>query len=374
LYKKLAKTFILPNLPGDEAIDITVIPTLKLDHVIRLTDNTGIVRKARFGIPQLKGGYSINDNARALLMAVMYYNQRKDETLLDYIPRYLSYIEYMQNRDGTFRNHLSYNRNSRDQCGTEDAFGRAIWALGYLIRHKPADAFKQTSKRIFLRSVNQFNSLRSTRGIANTIIGTAYFMQEFSEREEIMRVLVQLVGRLKESFNNHARENWSWFEETMTYDNGILPLALLHSYSIMEDEEVLHMAEEIIGFLTKLTLHENHYSPVGNRRWLTPDNEPSLYNQQATEAMAMILLYHQAFRVFKDSSYLKKLFSCYLWYLGENRLNIPLYDHESGGCYQGLTYTGVNKNEGAESTLAYLIAHLTVLEAHEEEHFQIKHI
>ncbi|MGM0531032.1 MAG: glycosyltransferase [Bacteroidota bacterium] len=372
LYRKLSKSVELPNISKDEAIDITVMPTLKLDHVIRLTDYTGIVRQARYGIPQMKGGYSINDNARALLMAVKYYNQRKERGLLDYIPRYLSYIEYMQNRDGTFRNHLSFNRNFKDQCGTEDAFGRTIWALGYLIRHKPNDGFKQSGKKIFLKSVDQFDNLLSVRGIANTIIGTSLFLQEFQENETITQWLFQLTGRLKKSFYAHATEEWPWFENKMTYDNGILPLAMLYAYGIAEDEEVLRIAERSMDFLTTVSFRNNYFTPVGSRGWLSPGAEISDYNQQSTEAMGMILLYHQAFRLFKNRKYLERLFNCYLWYLGENQLNVPLYDHESGGCYQGLTFKGVNKNEGTESTLAYLIGHLTVLEAHEEEHFQIK--
>ncbi|MBS3770937.1 MAG: glycosyltransferase [Bacteroidales bacterium] len=372
LYRKLSKPVELPHVPKEEAIDITVMPTLILDHVYRLTDDTGIVRQARYGIPQLKGGYSINDNARALLMAVMYYNQRKERRLLDYIPRYLSYIEYMQNWDGTFRNYLSFNRNFRDQCGTEDAFGRTIWALGYLIRHKPNDSYKQTGKKIFLKSVGQFENLHSVRGIANTIIGISLFLMEFQENETITQWLITLTGRLKESFHTYATEERPWFENKMTYDNGILPLAMLLAYNVVEDEEVLRMGKKSMDFLTMVSFRDNYFTPVGSRGWLSPGTEISEYNQKSTEAMGMILLYHQAFKLFKNHRYLERLFNCYLWFLGENQLNVPLYDHESGGCYQGLTFKGVSKNEGTESTLAYIIAHLSVLEAYEEEYFQIK--
>mgnify|MGYP006278351427 FL=1 len=371
LYKKSAKSLVLSNLPKKETIDITVMPTLKLDHIIRLSDDTGIVKHARYGIPRLKGGYSLNDNARALLMAVMHYNQRKEFKLLDYIPRYLSYIAYMQNANGTFRNHLTFSRNFRDRCANEDAFGRTIWALGHLIRHKPTDGLKQTGKEIFLKSVERFHTLQSVRGIANTIIGISLFLQEYSDNEKITQSLIRLVTRLKDSFHMNATEPWPWFEKSMTYDNAILPLSLLHSSAIVEDEQALHIAKQSMNFLTSVTFQESQFTPVGSRGWLSADSGRSAYNQQSAEAMGMVLLYHQAFRLLKSYKYLPRLFNCYLWYLGENQFNVPLYDHESGGCYQGLTFKGVNKNMGAESTLAYLIAHLTVLKAHEEEQFRV---
>jgi len=372
LYRKVKKSVKAQDANRFETIDITLMPSLNLDHIMRLTDDTGILRYAKYGIPRFKGGYSLNDNARALLMSVMYYDQRKDRNLLDYMLRYLSYIDYMQNGNGTFRNHLSFNRKFRDKCGTEDAFGRAIWALGYLVRYQPTVALKLNGKEIFLRSVHQFLNLRSLRGIANTTIGISFFLREYSLREEIMQCLGRLVSRLKESYKQYSTPDWLWFENKMTYDNGIIPLALLHSYRVIEDEEVLEIAKRSLDFLIKVTFHDHYYKPIGSRRSFYPNSKVPGYNQESTEAMSMILLLYQAYRIFHDNSYLQKLFSCYLWYLGENQLNIPLYDHESGGCYQGLTYRGVNKNEGAEGTLAYLIAHLTVLKAHEEEHFQLK--
>ncbi len=371
LYKKIVRTYKVPQTVRKFTIDLTVMPILKLEHVYRLTDDTGIVKHAKYGIPNLKDGYCLNDNSRALLMAVMYYKQRQDRKILDMMPHFLSYIHYMQNSDGTFRNYLGFDRSFKDELGTEDAFGRAVWGLGYLVRFKPNDAFKQTGKEIFLRSVPHFEYLRSIRGIANTIIGICYFLKEYSEREDLSKLLIRLVGKLTGYYKKHSTNDWKWFESRMTYDNGILPLALLHAYDIIEDEKVLNIARESLEFLESIVFREGYFSPVGDKSWLSQDKTFSKYDQQSSEAMGMVLLYSQAFQLFKKKKYLQHLFKSYLWYLGENELRIPLYDHESGGCFDGLTYKGVNKNEGADSTLAYLISHLTVLQAHEKEHFII---
>jgi len=369
LYKKTIKNYKEPLSVRRFSIDLTVMPTLKLDHVYRLTDDTGIVRHAKYGIPNLKDGYSLNDNSRALLMTVMYYKQRKDRKILDLIPRFLSYIQYMQNSDGTFRNYLSFDKTFKDELGTEDSFGRAIWALGHLVRYKPNDAFKQTGKEILLRSASYFEYIQSVRGLANTIIGICFFLKEYSEKEEMSKVLKSMVGKLMGHFQTNARADWKWFEPRMTYDNGILPLALLHAYDIIEDDEILQIAMQTLAFLEAWIFREGYFTPVGNKKWLSANSEFPKYDQQSSEALTMVLLYNQAFQVFNKKKYLQSLFKCYLWYLGENDMRIPLYDHESAGCYDGLTYKGVNKNEGAESTLAYMISHLTVLQAHEKEHF-----
>ncbi|MFO8236429.1 MAG: glycosyltransferase [Bacteroidales bacterium] len=365
------KTIKLPNAikPVKKyVIDLSLMPTLKLDHVTNLTDDTGIVKYAKYGLPNLKEGYSLDDNSNALLMSVMYYRQRNDKGILNLMSKYLSYIHYMQNPDGTFRNNLNFDRTYKDELGTEDAFGRTIWALGYMIHHKPNDAFKQMGKELFLKSVNQFDYLKSLRGTANTIIGLCYFLREYPEREDVTQILKSLVDVVKIYFNKYSSEKWQWFEEKLTYDNAIIPLAILHSYEIIEDEEVLSIIGKSVEYLENVSFSDKTYIPVGNKGCYTINGEFPKFDQRSSEPMGMVLLFYQAYKQFKKKKYLNALLKSYLWYLGENELGIPLYDHESGGCYDGLIYKGVNKNQGAESTLAYLISHLTVLQAHEKEH------
>ncbi len=368
LYKKVHAKALPAATSTPPEIDLTLMPKFNLTHIYRLTDDVGIVQNALYGIPNLKHGYNLNDNSRAVLMAAMVYKQYKDKKVLGLLSKYLSYIHYMQNKDGSFQNGLSFDRTRQDEKGTEDSFGRTIWALGFLVRNKPFDSYKQVAKRIFDSSVKKFEELNSLRGIASTIVGITFFLQEYPEKEQLFHVLRKLTKKLTDAYEAHKEKDWEWFEETMTYDNGILPLALLLSFEASEDEYVLKVARESINFLIRVTLSGDYFAPVGNKDWYPKGGEASSYNQQSAEAMSMVHLFYHGFRIFKDKSYLPLLFKCYMWYLGDNVFHIPLYEHETGGCYDGLIYKGVNKNEGAESTLSYLISHITVLQAHELEH------
>ncbi|MBS3770246.1 MAG: glycosyltransferase family 4 protein [Bacteroidales bacterium] len=369
LFKEVQNKALPVQTEETSEIDLTLMPKFNLAHIYRLTDDVGIVQNALYGIPNLKHGYNLSDNSRAVLMTAMVYKQYKDQKVLDLLSKYLSYVHYMQNEDGSFHNGLSFDRTFQDEQGTEDSFGRTIWALGYLVKNKPFDSYKQVAKGLLNRSVDQFEQLNSLRGIATTVIGLIYFLQEFPEKEQLFHVLRQLTKKLTDAYEAHKEKDWEWFEYTMTYDNGILPLALFLSYEASEDEHVLKVARESTNFLTRVTLSGDYFAPVGNKGWYQKGGEISSYNQQSVEAMSMVQLFYHGYRILRDKSYLSLLFKCYMWYLGNNTFHIPLYEHETGGCYDGLIYKGVNKNEGAESTISYLISHITVLQAHQLEYF-----
>lgn len=347
-------------------IDPLLLPPFSLAHIKRLTDDTGIIQHAKFGIPNLKEGYSLDDNARALLMALMTYRQMKDPLALELIPIYLSYIHYMQNKDGSFRNFLSFNRNFLDEAGSEDSFGRTIWALGYLLGNAPNDAYYQTGKLMFMDAVPHFEKLRSIRSIANTMVGMSYYLR-CNPGDEIMKEkLLNFSNVLIQHYEGSSSEDWKWFESLLAYDNGILPLALLHSAEIHNNERILKIGLDTMKFLTDITMKEGYLSIIGNKGWYKKDGERSMFAQQPIDALAMVLMYHQAFHLTKDKEYLNKLFSSFMWFLGENDLRMNLYDFETKGCCDGFESDGINRNQGAESSLSYLISHLTVLQAYEE--------
>lgn len=366
----LSENYNFIKEPISDYIDPSILPSFKLDHVLRLTDDTGIVQHAKYGIPNLKEGYCLDDNARALLMACMAYKQNKDKQALNLMPIYLSYIHYMQNDNGSFRNFLSFNRHFLDEVGSEDAFGRTIWALGFLIRYAPHESYRLMGKDIFYKSYQQFHQLTTLRGVANTIIGICHFVKIHSTDETMIKTLKLLTERLMNCYRDNSDNEWKWYEKSLTYDNGILPLAMLHAYGILRKEEIIDIAKESITFLEKNTFRNDYLSVIGNQGWYIKGHEPAIYDQQSIDVMASVLLYHQAYILLKDEKYLNKLFKSYLWFLGENELRIPLYDYETCGCCDGLEPTGINRNQGAESTLAYLISHLAVLSAFEAEHFK----
>ena len=369
-YNDLAAQIIKDNpkvfVKKETIIDPLVMPPFSLDHIKRLTDDTGIIQHAKFGIPNLKEGYCLDDNARAMLMVLMAYKQLKDETAINLAPIYLSYINYMQNKDGTFRNFLSFNRNFLDEVGSEDSFGRAIWALGYLLGNAPNDAYYQTGKVVFFDASQNFENLQSIRGIANTILGISYYLKSNPSDESMKGILKSLAGKLIRHYEENSTENWKWFEALFAYDNGILPLSLLHSAEILQDEKITRIAIESMNFLTSVTFKEAYLSIIGNEKWYKKDGERSFFAQQPLDALAMVLMYHQAFHLTKDKEYINKLFSCFMWFLGENDLRMSLFDFETKGCCDGFERYGVNRNQGAESSLSYLISHLTVLQAFEE--------
>ncbi len=347
-------------------IDPLLLPPFSLAHIKRLTDDTGIIQHAKFGIPNLKEGYCLDDNARALLMVLMAFRQKKDSLALDLSPIYMSFIHYMQNKDGTFRNFLSFNRNFLDEVGSEDCFGRTIWALGYLLGNAPNDAYYQTGKLVFFDAAPNFEKLQSIRSIANTIIGISYYLRSNPSDDAMTERLRNLANTMIRHYENNTSSNWKWFEPLLAYDNGILPLALLHAAEILNDDKITEVAICTMNFLTSITLKDGYLSIVGNKEWYKKDGERSKFAQQPIDAQAMVLMYQQAFHITKNKEYLNKLYTSFMWFLGENDLRMNLYDFETKGCCDGFENYGVNRNQGAESSLAYLISHLTVLQAYEE--------
>ncbi|WP_316808807.1 glycosyltransferase [Pedobacter agri] len=349
-------------------IDVEGMPALNLNHVSLLTDDTGIIQHARFGIPNLKEGYCIDDNARALIMALMAFEQDKNQKALKLIPVYLSFIQYMQCEDGNFRNFLSFNRNYLDEVGSEDSFGRTIWSLGYLIAVAPNNSYREFGRELFSHSVTHFKDLKYLRGKANTIIGIANFLSVHQGDELLITEINQLAKSLVASYHANKDGDWLWFEDILTYDNAILPLALLHHYEVTGNQESYQIAMESIEFLNSFSFENGYLNPVGNAGWMKKHGKNPIYDQQAIETMAMVLLYAKTFEITKEVKYLNMMHTSYEWFLGKNSLHIPLYDFETNGCADGLQYNSVNRNQGAESTLAYFISHLAVLKAAEAEY------
>ncbi|RAW02025.1 glycosyltransferase family 4 protein [Pseudochryseolinea flava] len=369
-YFKLAADLL--STPQEEVlkkrtiVDPLLLPPFSLAHIKRLTDDTGIIQHAKFGIPNLKEGYCLDDNARALLMVLIVHRQRKDPVALELAPIYMSYIHYMQNENGSFRNFLSFNRNFLDNVGSEDSFGRTIWALGYLLANAPNDAYYQMSKLVFFEAAPNFEKLQSIRSIANTMIGICYYLRSNPSDDGMTERLRHFATVLMKHFDENSAADWQWFEPLLAYDNGILPLALLHSAEMLNDDKVTQTALASMKFLTTVTLNGGYLSIIGNKDWYKRDGERSMFAQQPIDAMAMVLMYHQAFHLTKDKEYLNLLYTSFMWFLGENDLRMSLYDFETKGCCDGFENNGVNRNQGAESSLAYLISHLTVLKAYEE--------
>ena len=200
------------------------------------------------------------------------------------------------------------------------------------------------------------------------MIGVCYYLKTNLTDDSMTERLRSMAHNLIKHYEENESDDWNWFESLLAYDNGILPLALLHSAEILNEDKVLEVAIKSMQFLTTHTFDENYLSIIGNEKWYKKDGERSVFAQQPIDAMSMVLMYHRAYLVTKDKEYLNKLYTSFLWFLGENDLRMSLYDFETNGCCDGFESYGVNRNQGAESSLAYLISHLTVLQAYEEYH------
>ncbi|RZK04128.1 MAG: glycosyl transferase, partial [Flavobacterium sp.] len=307
------------------------------------------------------------DNARALILSILLYDQNKNNLALKLMPVYLSFIQYMQREGGNFRNFLSFNRNYLDEVGSEDSFGRTIWSLGYLICSGPNNSYKEFGRELFSNSVPHFKNLKYLRAISNTIIGISYYLCAHEGDDLLIKEINSLSEKLIDSYHVNKEDNWHWFEDILTYDNAILPLALLCHYQATGNSESLKIAMESIEFLNSFSFENGYLNPVGNEGWMKKHGKNPIYDQQALETMAMVLLYAKTFELTKDDKYLNMMQISYEWFLGKNSLHIPLYDFETHGCADGLQFNSVNRNQGAESTLAYFISHLTVLKTAEIE-------
>jgi len=368
--KKYAK-LILDILKKNEKITIDedhifnpmVMPAFSLKHIKKLTYNAGIIQHATYNVPNLKTGYCIDDNSRALLMTLMAWEQLKDEDALELLPKYLSFINYMQNDDGTFRNFLSFNNQYLDEQGSEDSFGRTVWALGYLLHHSPNPGYFQLASEMFLKAVPNFKKLKEIRSIAYTINGVYQYLKRNPSDEKMMVLLKNLTNKIIEKINAKRDKDWIWFENKLTYSNGTIPLALFYSYKLLKSKKILNLAEEVLNFLIKIKYKNNYLEIIGNNGWFEKGKTPAHFAQQPVNATAMVLVFYQAFKITKNNTYLNKMYLSYLWFLGNNRIGIPLYNFDTRGCADGLESFGINKNQGAESTLSYLIAHLKILRA-----------
>lgn len=339
------------------------MPDLNFKHIIELTDLTGIIQHAVFATPNRKEGYCIDDNSRALLLTVWACKNSRNQLAAELMLVYLSFIHYMQTRDGYFQNFLTYNKKKPEIRGSEDSYGRTLMALGFLINDGTSPLQVKTGEEIFAKAYPHVNSLTSLRGIANSIVGICQFIKYHFPDDLKRNMVISLADKMTGMYKENKNDGWHWFEPILTYDNAMLPLALLNAYEITMHEEYLSIAFESMQFLESKVFSNNIFRPVGNQGWCKKGCPAAQFDQQPIDAMAMILYYQQAFRITREPKYLNLMYSSYRWFLGDNDLGKSLYDPSTGGCADGLHSDGINLNQGAESTLAFWISHMVVTAA-----------
>ena len=346
------------------------LPELKLDHLKTLTDDTGILQHANHTIPNRDHGYCTDDNARALMVAAMGRKYSlSDSMYFDSLSsQYLSFLLYAFNDEkGRFRNFMTYARQWTEEVGSEDAHGRALWGLGKAVAFLDNPGQMAMSTTLFNQAIKAVEHFNSPRAIAFALVGIHAYLHKFSGDSEVRRIREIIADRLFNQFKNNATESWPWLESTLNYANGKLPHALLLSGQWMQRSDMIDMGLRSLKWLLTIQTEKGHFVPIGNNGWYEKGGTKARFDQQPIEANAMIEACVEAFNITRDKTWIDNAVMCFNWFLGQNDLNMPLYDPKTGGCRDGLMADGINQNEGAESTLAWLLSLMTLQKLYADE-------
>ena len=348
-----------------------ILPEIKLDHLAKMTTDFGIVQFCKINQPDHSTGYTLDDNARALIAVCMHYELTKDANDLKLIKIYLDFINYCQQSGGNFLNYVDIDKNftkQNDEVNLDDANGRTVWALGFLISKKSIlpDAFISTATSMLQLALPHIETIHSTRALAFIIKGLYFYNKEIISAENKMLTGL-LADRLAAMYRHESSKNWEWFESYLTYANSILSEALLCAYLVTGNANYKLIAVESFNFLLSNIFNENGIEVISNKRKFNKGGIAPQFGEQPIDVAYTILTLSKFHEEFNNPDYLNKLKTAFNWFLGENRLNQIIYNPCTGGCYDGLEEHNINLNQGAESTVSYLMARMTV-EKYKDEH------
>jgi len=355
----------IPQLvEGADVRIITELPEVNLGHLRVMTDDTGILQHARYSVPDRTHGYCVDDNARALVVVGTHYSLFQDKEITPLMQTYLSFLHHSFNpENGRFRNFMSYDRRWLEGVGSEDSHGRSLWGLGSAVRRAPNEAIRNMAVRLFCDGLAVVEGFTSPRAWAFAIIGLHSYMEIYGGDVTARRIRAALAQRLFSLFENRTADEWPWCEDTVTYANAKLSQALILAGQWIPSPEMFTAGiASLEWLLERQTAPAGHLSIIGNCGWHTREGMSSTFDQQPIEAMCLVEAGGLAFRATGEEQWLRRTRRCLNWFLGDNDLNVRVYDFETGGCYDGLQATGVNENQGAESTLSWLISLLTLYE------------
>ncbi len=345
------------------------LPEPSLSHVQTLTDNFGMLQHARRTIPDYRHGYCLDDNARAALVAAKFHRLTQNPAALRLLQRYLAFTAYCQKPDGVFCNFISMDRRFLDEKGSDDCQGRTLWGLGYVMA-SGLPTFAAVAKECFDRGLVVLENL-SLRGASYALLGLHYYMETYPGALEVRSWMDRLGEQLMKSYRANAADSWLWFEPILTYHNAVIPQALWLAARHLDNQEWHEVAQESADFLFERCTRGGRVSLVGNAGWYPKEaKEKAHFDQQPIDAAGLVELAKVAYRLTKQPQYLKRMQRAFDWFMGDNDVGVPLYDPKTGGCFDGLRPDGVNPNQGAESSLSYLMALLTLTEVspQDEEH------
>jgi len=354
---------------------------IALNHLDRMTDSTGLIQHAIYSIPRRESGYTTDDNARALRLCTRLWERQPGERMLDRVTTYLSFLEHARCPVRGFHNFLGYQRDWLDAEGTGDSQGQAVRALAEVLGSRLPEGYRALAHELIDSVTPALADLRSLRAQAYVILAWGHLSTAgVADLEPVENVARCAAERLVECYQRSLRPDWPWFESRMTYANAVLPHALFIAARCWPDKEFLDVAKATFAFLDRETTGkgdrlllperpegcfaqkvpvpfsdvEDFFWPIGNSDWYSRGEEKSRYDQQPVEAVTMADAALAGFAMAGDEKYLAAFRRAHGWFHGRNSLRRPLVDVYCGSCYDGVQPSGVNRNQGAESTLAYL--------------------
>lgn len=351
------------------------LPSVKLDHLIRMTDSTGIIQHAIYSIPDLRHGYCIDDNARALQLCAELKRAHHPAFAQVEVQatNYAAFLNYSySSATKRFRNFMSYGRQWLDENGTDDSNCRAMRCLGSCIR---ADLHREWATDKFVEACPNLRNLKPIRAIANILLSISDFFQahKIESYPEIQEIRKVLVARLMTGYAKNKTETWVWLESKLTYENAVLPHAIITTGHDLGDDEMLSMGLDSLDWLMDHQMSaQGVFSPIGNDQWFERGGVKSEFDQQPIEAGVTVVACLAAREITNEPMWGSLAYAAFNWYMGGNSLGKPIYNYATGGCRNGLNRNGINQNEGAEcvlmcqtSLIALISAGITVDEAEE---------
>lgn len=337
-------------------------PPLRLDHLERLTDDTGIMQHALFAVPDLTHGYSIDDQARALIVSLLHARLSGGQHAPRAAYTYMAYLRFAA-IDGSFHNFLSYSRQWLDERSSQDAHGRALWALAYAARHGLDRGLCAAAADLFAAAIDVADAFDAPRAWAFTIFAL-YHRWHADRLDALLARTREMADRLVALYDATASPDWRWFESALTYCNGKLPAALLLAHELTGQARYLEVGLGALSWLIDVLFDEQHrLRLVGQHGWYPRGGVKAAFDEQCVDAQGTVEASLIALRVTGDEVWRRRALAAFDWFLGRNVHGVSLIDPITWGCFDGITVTCLNRNMGAESIVCYLLAYLDLVAA-----------
>jgi glycosyltransferase involved in cell wall biosynthesis len=355
------------SVPSIETVAVRTIenenypmPPLKLDHLYKMSDHTGIFQHAIYNVPNYHEGYCTDDNARAFIFTVLLQEMREPDPQVDRLASsYLAFLWYAFDANTCrFRNFMNHRREWTERAGSEDSHARALWAVGTALGRSHDPGHRSLCALLFQRGLPPVARFSSPRAWAFALLAIHEYLRAFSGDRAVSQMRDVLAGQLLGLYKANAAVGWQWFEQTATYDNAKLSHALILSGHWTSNGEMLDIGLTSLRWLLEAqTTDRGHFSPIGCHGFWTRGGERARFDQQPLEAHAMVSGCLEAFAVTRDEYWRSAAQRCFEWFLGRNDLGQALYNPATGGCHDALLQDHLNQNQGAESTLAFFLSH-----------------